>query len=291
MPRSPRSDPLGPGRRRLPGARPSVGPAFAGPLPAARPGWGRLGNVTRTTRHTSLLLALATLLAAVGVVLPVGAAAAHSELMAISPKNGATVSTPPTRVVLTFSEDVNKDFSRVKVLDEKGGDVSGGDTQVSGNVVSQPLEPDLGPGTYHIAYKIVSADGHPVSGTSRFTVAGASASPSASASSSTSAPAEASTSSTPTQGSPTTDATAAVRTSDDDGTRLVDVVGLAVGGPRGHRARRGRCGRLGAATPGGRRALAISHERAGAANVSGRAPLAQLAEQLTLNQRVRGSSP
>ncbi len=144
---------------------------------------------------------LATLLAGVGAVLPVGAASAHSELIAMSPKNGATVSTAPTRIVFTFSEDVNADFSRVKVLDEKGADVSGGGTEVSGNIVSQPLQADLGPGTYHVAYKIVSADGHPVSGTAQFTVTGSSAGPSTSAAGSS--PSSAGASATTNAASPT----------------------------------------------------------------------------------------
>ena len=46
-----------------------------------------------------------------------------------------------------------------------------GDVEVGGNVVSAPLD-ELGPaGSYQISYRIVSADGHPVSGKVAFSLA------------------------------------------------------------------------------------------------------------------------
>ena len=146
--------------------------------------------MTRTTRHLVLRAALTLLLGLLAIALPVTTASAHSTLIAISPKDGATVTTPPTRVVLTFNEDVNQQFSLIRVVDSSGADVTSGATAVNGAVVSRALQPGLPPGTYTVTFKVVSSDGHPISQKSTFTIAGASssASPSTSSTSASVAP-------------------------------------------------------------------------------------------------------
>ncbi len=147
------------------------------------PTTGKTGRVTRTTSPaptrlltgvlTTLLTGvLTTLLAVAALTWTGGAAAAHSVLVSMSPKDKATMSTPPTRVVLTFNEDVNAAFSVIKVVDATGSSVADGSTQVAGPVVSLPLRAGLSNGTYTLTYKVVSTDGHPISGRSTFTVAG-----------------------------------------------------------------------------------------------------------------------
>ena len=134
--------------------------------------------MTRTTRHTSaglLTTLVAALLALAGLTWSASAASAHSVLVSMSPKDKAIVSTPPTRVVLTFNEDVNAEFSVIKVVDGAGASVASGSTQVVGGVVSLALRPRLANGTYTVRYKVVSTDGHPVSGMTTFTVAGSTA--------------------------------------------------------------------------------------------------------------------
>lgn len=126
------------------------------------------------------LRGLTTLLAGlVLVLLGAGPASAHSGLASTSPGDGAQVEASPAEVVLEFDEPVSTRLSRVQVTGPAGGTWTTGEPQVSGSTVRQPLAA-LGPaGTYEIAYRVVSADGHPVSGTSTFvlTAAGTGAPP------------------------------------------------------------------------------------------------------------------
>jgi hypothetical protein len=48
--------------------------------------------------------------------------------------------------------------------------VRAGEAEVQGGWVTQALQKRLGPGVYGLAYRVVSADGHPVSGQQRFTL-------------------------------------------------------------------------------------------------------------------------
>ncbi|HET7822045.1 MAG TPA: copper resistance protein CopC [Ornithinibacter sp.] len=105
----------------------------------------------------------------------------HSRLTSSAPKDGASVKTA-REVVLTFNEDVNPSFVKVEVSGPDG-DETDGDATTDGPTVTQPLVADLPAGEHTATYRVVSTDGHPVSGTVRFTTtaAPASASPSVTA--------------------------------------------------------------------------------------------------------------
>ena len=47
--------------------------------------------------------------------------------------------------------------------------VTDGDLELAGNTVYQPLKTVIDAGDYTITYKVVSADGHPISGSVKFT--------------------------------------------------------------------------------------------------------------------------
>jgi methionine-rich copper-binding protein CopC len=99
---------------------------------------------------------------------PAGAAlVTHAQLLATTPADGDTVETV-AEVTLTFSEDVNEQFVQVRV-DGPGGDEADGDPAVDGQDVTQALSPDLAAGEHRVTYRVVSVDGHPVSGTFSFT--------------------------------------------------------------------------------------------------------------------------
>ena len=128
----------------------------------------------------ALLVVLAGLLGGAG---PVGAALiAHAQLVSTTPADGDTLETADT-VTLTFSEDINAQFLQVRV-EGPGGDETDGDPVADGRDVVQALAADLLPGEHRVTYRVVSVDGHPVSGTFAFTTTGpsAAASPTASAS-------------------------------------------------------------------------------------------------------------
>ncbi|EKA59901.1 copper resistance protein CopC [Janibacter hoylei PVAS-1] len=97
-------------------------------------------------------------------------AAAHARLEASSPKDGSTLTATPPEVMLRFNEPVKDGLNQVSV---KSGstDVTDGDLELAGNTVYQPLKTVIDAGDYTITYKVVSADGHPISGSVKFTYA------------------------------------------------------------------------------------------------------------------------
>ncbi|WP_166442287.1 copper resistance CopC family protein [Nakamurella flava] len=118
---------------------------------------------------TALLLGL--LVSAVGAP----AAAAHDTIESSNPADGATVATVPASVTLTFDEQP-QDFSPViQVTGPDGADWADGTPTVSGTDVSVPVKAGAPAGAYQVAYRIVSSDGHPVTGELSFTAEAAAA--------------------------------------------------------------------------------------------------------------------
>ena len=119
----------------------------------------------------------------VGVALAVtvtpGAASAHASLVSSTPKEGGTVKKPLREVTLRFNEDIQAKFATVAVTDADGEKISAGDPEVHGAVVTQPVRAVREPGKYTVGYRVVSADGHPVSGSYSFTVAAGAVAPTA----------------------------------------------------------------------------------------------------------------
>lgn len=124
-------------------------------------------------RLASATVAAALLGAAtVPAVVLAPAAAAHSVLVSIDPEDGAQLDAPPEQIELTFNEEINQSFASVAVTSEEDKtNRAAGDPVVEGPAVSVPVE-DLTPGAYTVGYRVTSADGHVVSGSSVFTVAG-----------------------------------------------------------------------------------------------------------------------
>ena len=121
------------------------------------------------TRLAGLLAALAT--AALSVVVTAPVATAHAELESTTPKQGSTVQRLPQQVTLTFSEPIRTP-AFVEVTAPGSANVASGDVQVRDDVLTQQLGDAAGGGAYSLSYRVTSADGHPISGTVRFTVAG-----------------------------------------------------------------------------------------------------------------------
>jgi methionine-rich copper-binding protein CopC len=152
-------------------------------------------------------------------------ASAHAALRSMTPAAGSTVRTAPTKVVLTFNEPISTSFATVTVTDAKGGSVTSGRAVVSGETVTQQLEP-VGSGRYMVAFRVVSEDGHPVSQKVSFTVAlpaASSTSPSTASSTPSSDPGSASPSA-----SPSSAPTGASATDDGPSTALLWGLGVVV---------------------------------------------------------------
>ena len=113
-----------------------------------------------------LLLLLSLVVAA--VVATAAPAAAHAELSGTEPPAGAQLETSPEAVVLTFTEPVEAETGAVQVFDGDGDRVDDGDVQGDGSAVRLPV--DLDDGGYVVTYRVVSVDGHPISGGFTFRV-------------------------------------------------------------------------------------------------------------------------
>lgn len=100
---------------------------------------------------------------------------AHDGLSSTEPADGASVSAPEA-VTLGFTGEIAEVGAAVEVTGA-GGPVTDGAPQVQGTSVVQPLQDDLDPGAYEVAWRVTSQDGHPISGTFGFEVEGDSAEP------------------------------------------------------------------------------------------------------------------
>jgi methionine-rich copper-binding protein CopC len=125
----------------------------------------------RPPRGWAVRLLLAALLAAVPVLWMAPPAAAHAYLVSSSPADGATVGPVPNAVSLTFDEAVHRSFAAVVVTGPDGRRWDTGSPTVVGATVRQDLAPLPAAGRYAIAYRVVSADGHPVGQQLHFTFA------------------------------------------------------------------------------------------------------------------------
>lgn len=117
----------------------------------------------------------AALLAVIAAVALAGPASAHNVLTGSDPEAGSTQSTAPAAVTLTFDAAV-QNYQPVLVVTGPDGTVfSTGAAVVSGSTVRVDLVGAGPAGAYRIVYRIVSADGHPVSGELTYTLAAAAA--------------------------------------------------------------------------------------------------------------------
>ena len=133
------------------------------------------------TIHTSLRARLgalaATLLVAFGLAFASASPAqAHDELIGTDPAKDATVDALPAELTLTFSAAISGEdgASIVEVTDAAGTALTDGAPSVPDNVLTQPLAGEAS-GAVTVLWKVVSSDGHPISGEFTFTVAGGSA--------------------------------------------------------------------------------------------------------------------
>lgn len=108
---------------------------------------------------------LAALLALLALLVTAPSALAHATLVGSSPAEEAVLDGSPAEVVVRFDEQVEASFGAVRVYDAAARRVDTGTTgRPDVRSASTPLRPDLADGTYTVAWRVVSADGHPVRG-------------------------------------------------------------------------------------------------------------------------------
>ena len=116
-----------------------------------------------SARRLPVVLAAAVALA---WALP-GQAAAHAVLQHTTPHQNSAVSAAPSTIRLDFNEPVEVSFGAVRVFDQHGARVDSGTVGHPGGTQSSitvGVRGGLGRGVYTTTYRVVSADGHPVSG-------------------------------------------------------------------------------------------------------------------------------
>lgn len=119
----------------------------------------------------------------VALVLVAAPAGAHTDFVGSDPKDGARLDEVPREVALEFSDDMDPRLSTITLSIEGGSssplEVTGG-ARATVLVAQVPdhVEPTTGRETqWTITFRVVSRDGHPVSGTTGFVVRTAATSP------------------------------------------------------------------------------------------------------------------
>ncbi len=107
------------------------------------------------------------------VVGSAGQARAHSDLVSSEPAAGAVLETAPSRIVLTFVEQVDPTTSTVSLFDPQARPVAVGPVAAAPGSDARlvvDLTVPLGEGTHTVTWSVSSADAHPVGGRFQFSV-------------------------------------------------------------------------------------------------------------------------
>ena len=125
--------------------------------------------MTHRSALSLLLSAVLTLVIGSFGLMSASPALAHDQLIGSNPKNGAKLDKQPEWLELEFSGNIQDIGTEIQVMHE-GKDVSAGEITIEGRKVTSALPDDLGPGDYKVVWRVVSSDGHPISGTLEFTI-------------------------------------------------------------------------------------------------------------------------
>ncbi|KAA9156416.1 copper resistance protein CopC [Microbacterium lushaniae] len=110
---------------------------------------------------------------AAAVVLVLGSvapASAHDQLLSSSPAANDRLDAGPASVSLEFSADLMDVGALIMVADADGEDWAAGDPTVELTTVTMQLTEGMPVGGYEVRWRVVSSDGHPISGVIPFTV-------------------------------------------------------------------------------------------------------------------------
>ena len=125
--------------------------------------------MTHRSALSLLLSAVLTLVIGSFGLMSASPALAHDQLIGSNPKNGAKLDKQPEWLELEFSGNIQDIGTEIQVMHE-GKDVSAGEITIEGRKVTSALPDDLGPGDYKVVWRVVSSDGHPISGDLTFTI-------------------------------------------------------------------------------------------------------------------------
>ncbi len=135
-------------------------------------------NSLKTWRNPGLgATLLAALLLCVGASLPAAPAAfAHDQLISSSPAPDERLNKSPASIILSFSSPLLVLGHEVRVVDDNDKNWVAGAPVLTRETLTQAL-PELPDGGYQVSWRVVSADGHPISGGYRIHVGNPAAAP------------------------------------------------------------------------------------------------------------------
>ncbi|MCF4139164.1 copper resistance protein CopC [Streptomyces sp. Tue 6430] len=111
-----------------------------------------------------------------------GQASAHAALRDADPADGSVLATAPRSITLTFTESVGLIDDSFRVFDPRNGRVGTGEPQHAdgrSDTARVTLPARLGTGTFTVAWRVVSADSHPIAGAFTFSIGAPSPTPAA----------------------------------------------------------------------------------------------------------------
>ncbi|WP_134738430.1 copper resistance protein CopC [Nocardioides sp. 503] len=115
---------------------------------------------------TTLLVALLVALTLLAGAAP---ASAHATLVSSDPTEGEVLTETPDAVTFTFDEPVSLTAEAVQVFDATGEDVES-ESSTRDAVITTDLPDQLADGTYVVTWRVVSSDGHPITGSLTFSI-------------------------------------------------------------------------------------------------------------------------
>ncbi|MEU8129049.1 copper resistance CopC family protein [Micromonospora sp. NPDC049049] len=123
------------------------------------------------SRPAAVRLGAAVLAVLMAVLIPASPAWAHNSLRTATPARDATLPSAPTEVTLEFMQRLDPAFTTIVLTDAAKRKLPTGEPVVTGAKSTIQVTDPLPNGTYTVAYRVVSVDGHPVQGSYPFTVA------------------------------------------------------------------------------------------------------------------------
>jgi len=97
-------------------------------------------------------------------------AIAHDQIIDQVPNESEVLEVAPSEVILEFTGELMDITQLAMVVDAGGTDWVSGPMQVTQRTALQPLLPDMPVGSYQVRWRVVSSDGHPISGSFEFAV-------------------------------------------------------------------------------------------------------------------------
>jgi copper transport protein len=121
--------------------------------------------------HRRIIAVAAGLLALVSFATP-GVASAHAILDSSNPATSTVISQSPAEIRLDFNEHIESSLLNVRLFDAEQKEITVQRAELLGtdpSIVTASI-PDLVDGVYVVVWRVVSADGHPISGAFPFEV-------------------------------------------------------------------------------------------------------------------------